>query len=223
MARIIVGGNNVAPGSQSPNQIIQTGDSGGGKKLGKFLSYYYKIPITIAIAFVFYLVIRTIIPSENIIWWAVEIWAFVISLLVLWGLSEITKAKSKIGFSVFLFILVMFILFVIKGYNEHHVQEMSTRNVSAISIPVSIPVLGPGTHIFFLKNIGDETGFFQFPEGDIYYYQISSDDYGYKIFFMDDPTNPFPGNPSLVLPDKEHAIINIVATKANQYVRVTVK
>jgi len=198
MARIIVGGNNVAPGSQSPNQIIQTGDSGGGKKLGKFLSYYYKIPITIAIAFVFYLVIRTIIPSENIIWWAVEIWAFVISLLVLWGLSEITKAKSKIGFSVFLFILVMFILFVIKGYNEHHVQEMSTRNVSAaeISIPVSIPVLGPGTHIFFLKNIGDETGFFQFPEGDIIITRFHLMISGIKYFLWMIPQILFPVIPA---------------------------
>lgn len=223
MAKIIVGGgvnaNNATPGMQNPNQITQPGGS-AGKKLGKFLSDYYKIPISIAIALGFYLLIRSIIPSEHIVWWGIEGFALILSLLVLAGVSTATKTKLNIGTSVFLFLISMFLFFIIRGYNNHPEEDGSAM---ASKTEILIPVLGPGTHTFFLKEVGDETGAFQFPEGGIYDYQISSGDYGYEIIFMDDPTNSFSGDPSLVLPKKEHAVINIIATKANQYVRVSVK
>lgn len=221
MAKIIVGGgvnaNNATPGTQSPNQTTQTGDS-ASKKLGKFLSDYYKIPIAMVIALVFYLVTRAIIPSERITWWAVEIFTFIISLLVLWGISQATKAKTEIGASVFLFILAMFIFFIVRGYNEHHVEDVPDQ--SALTNEISIPVLGVGTHTFLLKKIGDDTGFFQYPDGDNYSGRISSQDYGYDIQYSDGSL--YHGGPKVVIPPKPHGILKVVATSPNQYVRVVV-
>jgi len=222
MARIIVGGvntNNTAPGPQSPNPTAPTAQPGdsAGKKLGKFLSDYYKIPIAMVIALVFYLVTRAIIPSEKITWWSVEIWTLVISLLVLWGVSEATKTKPEIGNSVFLFVLAMFIFFIVRGYNEHHVEDVPDQSILN---EISIPVLGVGTHTFLLKNIGDDTGFFQYPDGDNYSGRISSQDYGYDIQYSDNTL--YHGGPKVVIPPKPHGILKVVATSPNQYVRVVV-
>jgi hypothetical protein len=208
------------------NQPSQPDNNTINKKLTKVIRDYYKIPIAMVISVGTYLITRTIIPDEKIAWYFVEIFAFVMSLLVLWGISAAIQTNSEIKASIFLFTLVLLMFFLIKGYNEY--DDVNTANVASgselISFPnkVSIPILGLGTHTFLLKDIGDETGAFQFPEDDYYSFKISSGDYGYKIICMDEPGNPYPGSPKLRLPNKEHLVMNIVATKANQYVRITV-
>lgn len=224
MARIIVNQNQQPP--TTPNQNTPDPDDEpkmtAGQKFGKFFSDYLMALVAMVIALVVYLVIRSIIP-DGIAWWAKEIWALVISLLFLWGFSAATKSKHKgIPAAVVLFILALFVYFMISGYAKYESGKEDDKKSSELQNVADIPILDVGTHTFMLENIGDETGFFQFPEGRTYPYQISSGNYGYDIYLFGNP-NPFHGSATGVLPDVEHPAMNIVATKPNQLVRVTVR
>ncbi len=194
----------------------------GWQKVGKFFSDYMMAFVAMIIALVVYLIVRSIIPN-GIAWWAKEIWALVISLLFLWGFSVATKSHHKgIPGAVILFILALFTYFMISGYSKYESNKPDDKKSAELQNVVDIPILGVGTHTFMLKNIGDETGFFQFPEGRAYPYSISSGDYGYDVYFFGDST-PYPGSADGVFPDVEHPVLNVVANKPGQIVRVTVR
>lgn len=224
MAKIIVTSSQQPP--TTPNQNTPDPDDEpkitGRQKFGKFFSDYLMALVAMVIALVVYLVIRSVIP-DGIAWWAKEIWALVISLLFLWGFSAATKSHHKgIPAAVVLFILALFVYFMLSGYAKYESNKPDDEKSSELQNVADIPILDVGTHTFLLENVGDETGFFQFPEGRTYSYQISSGDYGYDIYFFGN-NKPFHGSATGVLPDVEHPVMNIVANKPSQIVRVTVR
>ena len=223
MATIIVGGQVPKKGTnapKSPNGQLQN----ILEQIKQILGEYYLVPVAVIVAAGAYLITRIIVPI-GIVWWAREIWALILSLLILGGFSAAIKAKSEIAWSVCLLIISMFVYFLIKGYADNNNQSISSgsnkdQTLATPSKEVSIPIFEVGTHTFRLEKIGDETGLFQLPEGNKFHYQISSGDYGYKIVFADGTS--YPGSPNVKIPEKEHPVFNIIATVPGQFVRVTV-
>ena len=225
MAKIIVN-QNQQPQNTTNNPNAPDPDDepkmNASQKFGKFFSDYLMALVAMVIALVVYLVIRSIIP-DGIAWWAKEIWSLVIPLLFLWGFSAATKSKHRgIPAAVVLFILALFTYFMISGYSKYESNKPDDKKSSELQNVVDVPILDVGTYTFLLAEIGDETGFFQFPEGRTYPYSISSGDYGYNIYFFGN-NKPFPGSATGTLPDVEHPSLNVVATRPNQLVRVTVR
>jgi len=222
MARIIVNQNQQPP--TTPNQNTPDPDAEpkmtAGQKFGKFFSDYLMALVAMVIALVVYLVIRSVIP-DGIAWWAKEIWALVISLLFLWGFSAATKSHHKgIPAAVVLFILALFVYFMISGYSKYEGGKEDDKKSAELQNVIDVPVLDVGTHTFFLENIGDETGWFQYPDGANYSGRISSQDYGYTIYYSDKTS--YKGGMKTKIPEKPHGILKVVADKPNQYVRVVV-
>jgi tetratricopeptide (TPR) repeat protein len=75
-------------------------------------------------------------------------------------------------------------------------------------------------YFFYLKNIGDETHWFNFATGFRFRVSYSSDDYGYKIFF--DDGDVFQGSPDGIIPEKSQPTVKLQATKPNQVIQVRV-
>ncbi len=219
----IIGRNNQNPVVADPddNDDLDVKPT-GWQKFGKFFSDYLMAFVAMAIALIVYLVVRSIIP-DGITWWAREIWSLVISLLFLWGFSAATKSHHKgIPAAVVLFILALFTYFMISGYAKYESNKPDDEKSSELQNVADIPILDVGTHTFLLENIGDETGFFQFPEGRTYSYQISSEDYGHDVYFWGNP-RPVHNGADVIFPDIEHPAINVMATSQKQLVRVTVR
>ena len=194
------------------------------QKIQNILAGYYLVPIAIIVAAGAYLITRIIVPA-GVAWWAREIWALILSFLVLGGFSAANKTKSEIAWSVCLLIIALFVYFLVKGYTDNNqpVSDFGQNQGQVSDAPskeVSIPILGVGTHTFRLEKIGDETGLFQLPEGSRFHYQISSGDYGYKIVFADGTS--YLGSQNEKIPEKEHPVFNIIATVPGQFVRVTI-
>ncbi|MBN2884383.1 hypothetical protein JXE04_00465 [Patescibacteria group bacterium] len=100
------------------------------EKIKQSLSVYTKVPIAILISFISYLLVRSLVPDE-IVWWGVELIAFILSLLIIVAIDAASSKKSTIGLSVLLFSFIMFSFFMIRGYTEH--KDDVKDNISQVN------------------------------------------------------------------------------------------
>lgn len=95
-----------------------------------------------------------------------------------------------------------------------HIETILPGNQKQTLSPRSRP------YFFYLKNVGDETHWFNFTTGIKFTYSLSSDDYGYKIIFADGDV--FHGGSTVKIPGKRHPTLKLQATKPNQVIQVRV-
>lgn len=178
------------------------------------------IILALLVSFPSYMLMYRILPTENIAWWALEIWTFVLTLIFLGACDAALKKNLQISSSVFLFILLIFLFRIIAGYSERPISPPSAPpNVR--SEVVSPQRLDFGENVFYLEKIGDETKWLRFPTGRFSYkISSSSPDYNYYVLFSDG--RKFKGGEDVTLPYIRNLRMKLVATEPNQLISISV-